>query len=115
MRQQKRNFFTKTENITNGLDSLFHDLKSLCIQRDQLFQELNDMQVPVQQFKRFIRYFITESIDSLTKQKTPSTGYLNTLLSSTHSAPFLLHHYTLTTLCQTSLLYIKIPRHENLT
>ena len=114
MRQQKRNFFTKTEKITKGLDSLCHDLKSLCIRRDQLFQELNDMQVPVQQFKRFIRYFITESIDSLTKQKTP-TRYLNTLLSSTHSAPFLFHHYTLTTLYQTSLLYIKIPCHENLT
>ena len=45
----EKKFFTKTEKITKGLDSLCHDLKSLCIQRDQLFQELNDIQVPVQE------------------------------------------------------------------
>ena len=70
---EKQNILRKSENIAKGLDSLCHDLKNLCIRRDQLFQELNEMQLPIKQFKRFNRYFITESIDSSTKQKTPSS------------------------------------------
>ena len=70
---EKQNILRKSENIAKGLDSLCHDLKNLCIRRDRLFQELNEMQLPIKQFKRFNRYFITESIDSSTKQKTPSS------------------------------------------
>ena len=68
--KEKQNILTKTENIVKELDSICHDLKNLYVRRDQLLEELNEMHVPVQQFKRFERYFIAESVDLSTKQKT---------------------------------------------
>ena len=70
---EKRNILMKSEKIAKMIDCLCDDLKSLCIRRDQLFQELNDMQVPVQQFKQFDRYFISEKVRSLSKQKTSAS------------------------------------------
>ena len=66
---EKRNSLAKSEKIAKTIDCLCDDLKSLCIQRDQLFQELNDMQVPVQQFKWFDRYFISEKVRSSINKK----------------------------------------------
>ena len=75
--KEKQNILTKTENIVKELDSICHDLKNLYIRRDQLLEELNEMHVSVQQFKRFERYFIAESVDSSTKQKTGSRKELS--------------------------------------
>ena len=70
---EKRNILTKSEKIAKTIDCLCNNLKSLCIRRDQLFQELNDMQVPVQKFKRFDRYFVSEEVCSSSKQKAPAS------------------------------------------
>ena len=72
-KMEKRIILTKSKKIAKTIDCLCDNLKSLCIRRDQLFQELNDMQVPVQQFKRFDRYFISEKVHPSTKQKTPAS------------------------------------------
>ena len=44
-------------------------MQNLCFRRDQLFRELNDMKLPVEQFKRFDRYFVTEKVSASSKEK----------------------------------------------
>ena len=64
---EKRDIQKKTEKIAKDINMLCGDVKNLCLRRDKIYEELNALKIPIDEFKRFDRYHIT-------KKPLPQTG-----------------------------------------
>ena len=57
---EKRDIQKKTEKIAKDINMLCGDVKNLCLRRDKIYEELNALKIPIDEFKRFDRYHITK-------------------------------------------------------
>ena len=53
---EKKRMTIKAQKLTKDIEELSKDLKEICLRRDQILDEMSDIKVDVEEFKRFTRY-----------------------------------------------------------
>ena len=53
----EKKMIIKAQEITIDIDELSKDLKEICIQQDQILNEMSDIKVDVEELKWFSRYY----------------------------------------------------------
>ena len=74
-RTEKCQIAQKAGKLSEDIDGLCHDLNQLCIRRDDIFKEIEDMKINLDQYKRLRRYYIAKEEKKSRKHKAQPKGH----------------------------------------
>ena len=71
---ENRNLLQGTKKAVSAINKLCEDVENICIDRDNVLDELKKLKVKVKSFRRYTSYFVQDDYDDgLTKSKTKET------------------------------------------